>query len=155
MDYNDCENHSRKYWLLRIANFKNTNMVDCSTQIEFIDLANDILFEGSVLENPGGGSSRIERINRERVTYRRENSFITVRWLYLYNAYKHFKGKLVSSTDLKKFAPAVFDSNARPAGHSCNCTFFFCIMIRVGLASGGLQGRGVSGSPFALKLKDA
>jgi len=130
-------------------------MVDCSTQIKFIDLANDILFEGSVLENPGGGSSRIEGINREKVTYRRGNSLITVRWLDLYNAYKHFKGKQASSTDLRKFAPAVFDSNARPAGHSCNCTFFFLLMIKMGFADGDLRGRGVSGSPFALKLKDA
>jgi len=101
------------------------NMVDCFTQIKFTGLANDILFEGSVLENPGRGNSRIERINREKVTYRRGNSLITVRWLDLYNAYKHFKGKQVSSTDLRKFAPA---------GHSCNCTFFFLLMIKMGLA---------------------
>lgn len=130
-------------------------MIDCSRQVKFINVANDILSEGYIFDNPGGGTTKIERINRERVTYRRGNSSITVRWSDLYNAYKHFKGNLVSSTDLRKFAPVVFDSSARPAGHSCNCTFFFHLMIRMGLADGHLQGRGVAGAPFTLKLKDA
>ncbi|MCY4228044.1 MAG: hypothetical protein OXF20_10225 [Gammaproteobacteria bacterium] len=130
-------------------------MIDCSTPIKFINIANGILSEGLILDNPGGGTSKIERINREKVTYRRGSSTITVRWSDLYNAYKRFRGKLVSSTDLRKFAPAVFDSGARPAGHSCNCTFFFHLMIKMGLADGNLQGRGVAGDPFTLNLKDS
>lgn len=129
-------------------------MNSCLSEVAFIDAANRNLSEGYCFANPGGGTSRIERITRTAITYRRGKSPITVRWSGLYRAYSHFKGKRVSSTDLRKFAPAVFDSNARPAGHSCNCTFFFHLIEKMGLAEGGLRGRGVNGDPFALMLKD-
>lgn len=84
-----------------LQNFQGANMIDCSTQIKFIDLAG--------------------------------------------NAYKHFKGVLASPMDLRKFMPTVFDCAS--AGYSCSCTFFFCLMIKVGLADSDLQGRGVSWTP--------
>lgn len=125
------------------------------TEVEFIDAASRTLPEGYRFANPGGGISRIERINRESVTYRRGNSPITVRLTNLYKAYKHFRGKEVSSSDLRRFAPAVFNSQARPAGHSCNCTFFFHLVEKMGSAEGGLRGRGVNGDPFYLRLKSS
>ena len=123
------------------------------TEVEFIDGATRTLPEGYRFANPRAGTSL--RINRERVTYLREKSQIPVRLSNLYAAYSHFKGKEVSSSDLRKFAPAVFDSQARPAGHSCNCTFFFHLVEKMGLAEGSLRGRGVNGDPFYLRLKSS
>ena len=125
------------------------------TEVKFIDGASRALPAGYRFANPGGGTSRIVRIDRERVTYLRGKSTITVRLSNLYAAYSHYNGRKVSSSDLRKFAPAVFDSQARPAGHSCNCTFFFHLVEKMGLVEGGLRGRGVNGDPFCLRLKSS
>jgi len=53
----------------------------------------------------------------------------------------------MSSVDLKTDNPSVFDSQARPAGHSCNCTFLFMVLHQMGIAS-NVHGRGVRGNPF-------
>ena len=99
---------------------------------------------GTVLQNPGGGTRTIK-------SYSDRNgsgvSTIGVAVEALLAVYQHFHGVQVTSRDLKVHAPAVFDSSARPAGHSCNCTFLFMVLERLGLAD-PIQGDGVSGRPF-------
>ena len=123
------------------------------TQHEFISETRRALPLGYEFENPGGGTSRIVDIDTSAVSYRRGMSSIRVRLADLYKAYDHFKGERVSSTDLRRFAPSVFDSSARPAGHSCNCTFLFHLLQKLNLAEGKLEGNGVRGKPYSLILK--
>ena len=92
-------------------------------------------------------------VDRATIMYRRGNSRIRVQLADLYRAYNRFKGRKVSSIDLRRFAPSVFDSTARPAGHSCNCTFLFHLLQRLELTVGLLDGRGVRGSPFSVVIR--
>lgn len=108
---------------------------------------------GTTLQNPGGGTSEIIDFRGGKVSYVRGSSTISVKVNDLYRAYSAFRGERVSSTDLRKFAPEVFDSNARPSGHSCNCTFLFLTLDRAGLAS-GFAGEGVRGSPYSVLLHE-
>ncbi len=102
-------------------------------------------------ENPGGGTTTIVGYSNSRVSYRRGKSSISVSLLDLYEAYSAFIDNEVSASDLKSFRPSVFDSSARPAGHSCNCTFLFRALETLGLC-GPIQGSGVRGRPFAVKV---
>ena len=120
---------------------------------DFVARAKASMPLGYRFDNPGGGTSRIVKNDGQKVCYMRGNSRIYARWRDLHAAYKHFAGRRVSSSDLKKFMPRVFDSSARPAGHSCNCTFLFHLLERMSLTEGGLQGRGVAGDPFAVRLR--
>jgi hypothetical protein len=92
------------------------------TFAEFALALKSSLPTGSVLNNPGGGTSTIIGYSQSFVTYRRGKSAIRVSYENLFKAYTAFKGRRVSSSDLKQFAPSVFASDARPAGHSCNAT---------------------------------
>ena len=123
------------------------------TKQEFINAAGDALPLKYEFKNPKGGTSLIVGINTTAVTYRRGKSDIRVHFADLYGAYDHFKVQRVSSTNLQRFAPNVYDSKARPAGHSCNCTFLFHLLQRLNLAEGDLEGKGVRGNPFSLVLK--
>lgn len=123
--------------------------MDCN---KFAKLIRDVFPIGSRFENPGGGTSLITSFTPGKVAYKRGNSTIYVAFEDLYSAYSHFKGSVVTSTDLKTFLPSVFDSAARPAGHSCNCTFLFEVLERVGLAD-ELSGRGVRGDPFKVEIR--
>lgn len=80
---------------------------------------------GTVIANPGGGTSTITGYTVSSVSYVRGRSTIVVAFSDLYAAYNAFKGKDVTSTELRAFMPTVFDSAARPTGHSCNCTFLY------------------------------
>lgn len=121
------------------------------TRDEFIGRIRGAISVGITFRNPGGGTSRIENVNPRYIAYVRGHSTITFSLHHLYYAYAHFAGRRVSSTDLREFAPSIFDSAARPAGHSCNCTFFFQVLQEAGLAS-SLQGTGVRGDPYAVTL---
>ena len=89
---------------------------------------------GTVMQNPGGGETTITGYSNGSVSYVRGTSPIRVAIRDLFLAYSEFKGSQVSSRDLRLFAPGVFDSNARPAGHSCNCTFLFMVLRRLSMA---------------------
>lgn len=102
-----------------------------------------------MVDNPGGGTSRIVAYSDTNVSYIRGSSRIAVAFTDLYAAYSSFKGKHVSSSDLRAFRPSVFDSAARRAGHSCNCTFLFCILNELNL-SGPISGSGVRGNPYSV-----
>ena len=108
---------------------------------------------GTVFDNPGGGTSTIIGYGDEKLSYLRRNSTIYVAYADLVSAYSEFRGKRVAAPQLKKFAPRVFDSSARPAGHSCNCTMLFILFRRIGLA-GAIEGGGVRGNPYAARLEN-
>ena len=108
---------------------------------------------GTILENPGGGTSTILSYTLDAVSYRRGNSRMYASFRILFDAYVRFKGGRMSSSDLKKINPAVFDSQARPAGHSCNCTFLFMVLKKIGLIT-HIHGKGVSGNPFFVILPE-
>jgi hypothetical protein len=106
---------------------------------------------GTVLPNPGGGTSSVLSYSFDHVYYRRGNSKIRASVRDFYLAYEKYSGRNLSSSDLREFNPSVFDSQARPAGHSCNCTFLFLALERMGLVA-AIHGSGVRGSPFNVDL---
>ncbi len=106
---------------------------------------------GAIIQNPGGGSSEVVSYNNDAVAYRRGKSTMRASLRVFFEAYVKHSGGSVSSRELKSYLPEVFDSEARPAGHSCNCTFLFAALQLMGLA-GELSGRGVSGSPYSVVL---
>ena len=120
---------------------------------EFIRRARAAMPIGCEFPNLGGGTTRIERHHADHVHYRRKNSTIRVDWDALYAAYVRFAGGRVSSTELREFRPEVFDSAARPAGHSCNCTFFMQLCMAMGLVNGDVDGRGIKGKPYAIRIQ--
>ena len=108
---------------------------------------------GLEFANLGAGTTRILRHDSRRVVYRRGGSAISVRWEALHGAHERFAGRRVSSSELRAFRPDVFDSSARPAGHSCNCTFLLQLLVAMGVVRDGVEGRGVPGDPFAVTIE--
>jgi hypothetical protein len=106
---------------------------------------------GTVLDNPGRGTSSVLSYSSAGITYLRGRSKIYVAFADLFAAYSRFKGDRVSATDLKAFSPPVFDSKGTPPGHSCNCTFLFLLLQNLGLAS-STHGRGVRGDPYCVDI---
>lgn len=109
---------------------------------------------GATFNNPGGGSSTVTGYTESHVSYRRGKSTISTSLLDLFEAYSHFIGHDVTTSDLRAFRPTVFDSSARPAGHSCNCTFLFRALEVLSL-SGPINGAGVRGNPFSVKVRES
>ncbi len=101
---------------------------------EFVRKSKEVLIIGREFNNPGGGTSTIISVG-DNVRYRRGKSTISISIDELYKAYISFKGKQCITKDLRAYAPAIFDSAARPAGHSCNCTFLFMLLHEIGLAN--------------------
>ena len=114
---------------------------------EFQSLLKKSVPPGTVLPNPGGGCSKIKGYSEHRVRYIRGKSPFSVNITDLFTAYIKFRGRRVSSRDLRNYAPGVFDSAALPAGHSCNCTFLFVVLTKLGLAD-GVCGVGKANQPF-------
>lgn len=106
---------------------------------------------GTILQNPGGGTSKVISISNGKIRYVRGSSTMAVPLQSLFDAYSTFRGRTLSSSELKRFAPAIFDSAARPAGHSCNATFLFLALREMGIVS-SIQGRGVAGNPFFVAI---
>jgi len=107
---------------------------------------------GSLLTNPGGGTSEVLSYASDHVAYKRGNSRIRASLSDFHASFLKFAGSRVTSSDLKSFKPSVYDSSARPAGHPCNCTFLFLGLHRMGFAS-EIEGSGVRGSPFSVDLR--
>ncbi|MEA1968768.1 MAG: hypothetical protein U9N77_11200 [Thermodesulfobacteriota bacterium] len=106
---------------------------------------------GTVLYNPGGGTSTIKSITSNNICYERGNSSITAALLDLFNAYSNYKRKQVSCSDLKKYSPSVFDSKAITPGHDCNCTFLFLVLKEIGIIQ-SIIGAGVRGNPYCINI---
>lgn len=121
------------------------------TRDQFLSAIGAVVVPGDTFENPGGGTSRVVTIDSHAVSYIRGNSTFSVALSDLHDAYERFRGQRVSSSDLRAHKPAVFDSKARPAGHSCNCTFLFSLLQAADLA-GPLLGSGVRGDPYAVEV---
>lgn len=109
------------------------------------------LHAGLILDNPGKGTSKISSLSDSGVSYIRGKSTIYVSFQDLFDALNHFIGKTVTSSNLKVYRPSVFDSKGRKPGHSCNCTFFFMVLKRLGISS-HIGGRGVKGNPFFVNI---
>lgn len=118
----------------------------------FVLALQNVLPAGLTLANPGGGTSTIVDCSSNSVRYRRGRSEIAVSMESLHKAYLAYQGRRVTSADLREYAPSVFDSHARPAGHSCNVTFLFLALHRAGLAS-EIGGKGVRGNPFFVMIR--
>lgn len=106
---------------------------------------------GTVFQNPGGGTSNVLSITNGKVRYKRGRSTMAVSLRDLFDAYMAFKGRSMSSSDLKVLAPAVFDSAARPAGHSCNATFFFLALQKMAVVT-AIHGNGVRGATYFVEI---
>ena len=108
---------------------------------------------GDRFPNPRRGETEIVRLGKDRIVYRRGRSEIAVRVRDLYRAYLRFRGRRMSSSDLRSFAPSVFDSAPAigPSGHSCNCSFLFHVLGVLDLA-GPIEGAGVAGDPYAVRV---
>ncbi len=104
---------------------------------------------GKKLDNPGGGTSEIQSFTHSHIVYKRGNSKIRVSLRDLFAVYEMYAGKTVSSSDLHKYAPQVFDS--KQSGHSCNCTFFFMALEEMGIIN-GIRGNGKRGDPFWTRI---
>jgi len=106
---------------------------------------------GSIIQNPGGGTTTIVGYNDKKLSYIRKNSRMYLPYQTILSVFEKFNGKRVTTKDLKKFFPKVFDSQARPAGHSCNCTTLFMVLGGIGLA-GKIEGSGKKGYPFQILI---
>lgn len=110
-------------------------------------LSNNFIFD-----NPSGGTSEIKKVSVDKISYKRGNSIIYFSIQDMFSTFNKFSGTDITTSDLKRFKPEVYDSKARPAGLSCNCTFFFMVMNRAGLAE-DIKGKGRRGNPFRTTLK--
>ena len=106
---------------------------------------------GEVFQNPGGGTSIVLSITDKNIRYKRKNSPIPLPIDAFFAVLSDFSGKKCSSADLEKYKPKVFSREYN--GHSCNCTFLFCLAEKAGLIEGGIQGRGKTGDPFYVTFK--
>ncbi|HCN75956.1 MAG TPA: hypothetical protein DIT13_02030 [Verrucomicrobiales bacterium] len=94
------------------------------------------------------------KLRDDKIIYRRGRSTFRVRVEELHAAYAHHRGQRITTNAIRQFKPAVFDSKARPAGHSCNISLLFSLLVRLELAE-SLTGKGSRGDPFTLRIKDA
>jgi len=121
-------------------------------ETDFINKVTQVLQPKKVFTNPGRGTSTIISItDTGNIYYRRGGSPLKIAISELSKAYKFFSGKKCTTIDLKEYSPSIFDSKARPAGHSCNCTFLFLMLREMGLAS-DIKGRWVVGDPFYVDI---
>lgn len=121
------------------------------THDEFDAKFREMIPAGTVIQNPGGGVSEVLSNRNGVVSYRRGSSTISVSTKSLFDAFAEFRGKRMSSTELKSCWPSVFDSTARPAGHSCNATFLFLALEKMGIVH-EIRGKGVRGNPFLVEV---
>jgi hypothetical protein len=104
---------------------------------------------GTVLVNPGGGTSTIVSHTEHNIAYQRGKSKIYVAYRDLYDAYDRFRGGTMDSPTLRGHNPHVFDS--KHSGHSCNCTFLFMVLKVIGVVD-RIEGAGKRGDPFRVAL---
>ncbi|CAG23624.1 hypothetical protein [Photobacterium profundum] len=118
----------------------------------FQALIKDALSDGVIFYYPGGGTSKVQQVLVYKVGYTRSKSTIYLSIPDMFSTFTEFSGSSITSNDLKRFMPEVYDSKALPAGNSCNCAFFFMVINSIGLA-GNINGKGVRGDPFGIILK--
>lgn len=121
------------------------------TYLEFKELIYKKIVEGKKLSNPGGGTSIIDYVKKDRIKYIRKNSHMYLSIDIIYKKYKENIGKALNTNDLKEQNPEIFDSAAKPAGHSCNCTFLFMVLKELELVD-SIKGLGKPGNPFYIEI---
>ncbi len=121
------------------------------TKEQFITQLVNHVPEGSVFDNPGGGTSTIIMIGEDKLSYIRGKSRFYLSYSAIFDVLRLFSGMTTTTTDLKRHNPEVFDSKL--GGHSCNCTTMFRILERMGLIDGTVQGSGKRGSPFFVVIR--
>lgn len=121
------------------------------TKEQFVSQLIIAIPEGTVFDNPGGGTSTIIKVGDDKLSYKRGKSRISLSYNAIYDVLKLFSGKAMTSNDLKHHNPEVFDSEC--SGHSCNCTTMFRILERMGLIEGAIQGSGRRGLPFYVLVR--
>jgi hypothetical protein len=99
---------------------------------QFVDRFRHAVPEGTVLENPGGGTPTIRWFDGERLCYQRARSRFCVSFEDLHRAYVRFAGSNMTTRDLKNHAPCVYDSGAL----QCYCSY-------VGAKSDGVSDTGM------------
>ena len=112
------------------------------------DLMNSISV-GQVLINFRKGTSRIEKIDENKIVYKRKKTPIYFYVKDFLDAYNTFRGRTITSKDLSEYNGKVFDRKQN--AHSCNCTMFFMILQQIGLAE--VWGEGHRGNLFTAKIK--
>lgn len=118
---------------------------------DFYALWRQKLPDGTQMDNLSGDNvTTIVGYSDTKGFYQRGDSTIKIAFADLYWGYQqvHSAGNAgLTTTELKERRPTVFDSEHRPAGHSCNCTFLFQGLEELGLVA-EVRGRGVKRSPF-------
>jgi len=116
---------------------------------QFIDAITSRIPVGVILKNPGGGTSKIISYSEKEIVYQRGNSKKSVSFKNLFDAYNKFMGRKVYTTDLRDFAPNIFDSKQN--GHSCIATFLFSILKLFGKVN-EIKGEGKANHPFYILI---
>lgn len=102
---------------------------------------------GDVFDNPGGGTSKIEKIGDGKITYARGKYIgnIKIDIDVMYNTLVHFPNGF-SSNDLKPF-------HKQFRNHSCNCTFLMMMLKEMGIVK-QIEGRRLKPQdlPFGVKI---
>jgi hypothetical protein len=106
---------------------------------------------GTIFDNPRKGTSVITSVSDNGISYLRGKATIYVSFQDLFEALQHFSGSRVSSTDLKSYKPSVFDSKGTNPGHSCNCTFLFMVLKKIGIPL-EIGGQGIKGDPYFVEI---
>lgn len=96
---------------------------------------------------------QILKASEDAIIYRRGRSRFRVKLSDLFDATEHCRGRRVTASEVRAFRPGVFDSHARPAGHSCNIGLLFSLLMLLGIAQ-ELQGRGVRSDPYSVFCKE-
>ena len=106
--------------------------------------------EELIMDNPSGrGMSTIIWCDGKRVCYKRGDLRMYVDFHHLYEIYRRYSGRTVTTNDLRTMNPSVFDSKQN--GHSCHCTFLFMALRQMGVVS-EIYGSGRTGNPFGVSL---
>jgi hypothetical protein len=116
---------------------------------EFVQTLHQNLPPKSEIPNLKKGITTIINYNTTQVIYQRGDAKIWVNFIDLYDAYDHFKGKRVKTTDLKVFRSEIYSS--KDGGHDCNCTFLFQFLLEAKKVD-GIHGRGVAHDPFWVEI---
>lgn len=100
---------------------------------------------GASIANPGGGDTTIVSYTSTQMAYKRGKSIMRVSIVDLYDTYQKYRGKTVTTNDLRGYAPHIYDS--KESGHSCNCTVLFMALKAMGIVT-RIRGEGAAGNPF-------
>lgn len=115
-----------------------------------INLVRQKIKVGQVFNNPGGGTSEVVSVTNIGIYFKRKNSKMLLKFKDIENTYDTFKGRRITTRDLKKLNEKCFDSSK--GGHSCNCTFFFSVLKECDLIKGDICGEGKVNNPFSVEL---